>query len=168
MPSGLPEPARLVRLYGLGLGTALLLEGGLLLALDALHAMFPQAAALPFATGDVRHNSLHVVWGVVILGLLATSRSARRASTVALVFGVFYTLLGIVGVLVDRPFGLLLGPGENVFHLTVGPLALLLGVWSANYASSASAPPSSRKSAATASSASELTGSDVAGSSPPR
>ena len=163
MLSGL-EPARLVRLYGLGLGAALLLEGGLLLALDALRATLSHvAAALPFATGDVRHNSLHIVWGVVILGLLATSRSARRATIVALVFGVFYTLLGIVGVLVDRPFGLLLGPGENVFHLTVGPLALLLGAWSASYASS-----SSRSSADTASSSSVPTASDAAGSSPPR
>ena len=147
----------------MGLGAALLLEGGLLLALDALRATLPAAAAMPFATGDVRHNGLHLIWGVVILGLLATSRSGQRATVVALVFGVFYTLLGVAGLLIDRPFGLLLGPGENVFHLTVGPLALLLGAWSASYASS-----SSRSSADTASSSSVPTASDAAGSSPPR
>jgi hypothetical protein len=164
MPSRL-DPAWLVRLYGLVVGASLLLEGGLLLALSALSAALP---ALPFATGDVRHNALHVVWGVAILTLLVTDRSAERATLVAVVFGVFYSLLGMLGLLVDRPFGLLLGPGENAFHLTVGPLALALGVWGARQAPLGSASSSSESSAARAASVSLDTASDSTGSSPPR
>jgi len=143
------DAGRLVRWYGLLLGAGLALEGGLLLALDGLRL------GLPFATGDARHNALHLVWGVIILGLLLTSRTVRRAALVAIVFGVFYSLLAILGVLVTRPFGLVLGPGENAFHFIVGPLALALGLW--GYASSSSSSAANR--AATASSASTGSGS---------
>jgi hypothetical protein len=105
-------------------GAGLLLEGGALLLLDR------PGLDLPLATGDARHNALHVVWGIAIVIALATHRGAARASTVALVFGVFYTALAVLGVTLDRPFGLQLGPGENVFHWIVGPLALCLGAWS--------------------------------------
>lgn len=118
--------ADLVRVYGWLLGAGLLLEGGALLLLDQLHVAMP-GLVMGFATGDVRHNALHVVWGAAILVLLATSRAETRALTAVLAFGIFYVTLGFLGLIVDRPFGLLLGPGENVFHLTVGPLALALG-----------------------------------------
>jgi hypothetical protein len=106
------------RLYGLIVGAGLLLEGGGLLVLDVL-------GVLP---GDTRHNALHAIWGAVMLGLLLTDSSPRRAAWVALIFGIFYTALAFAGVLVDRPGGLLLGPGENVFHFIVGPLGLAFGV----------------------------------------
>jgi hypothetical protein len=114
------DPRALARLYGFIVGAGLMLEGGLLLVLAGLPNV-----ALPFATGDVRHNALHVVWGAVMLALL---RTRPRIPTV-LIFGVFYTGLGLAGVLVDRPFGLVLGPAENAFHFMVGPLAVALGVW---------------------------------------
>jgi Domain of unknown function (DUF4383) len=107
---------RLVRLYGLVVGAGLLLEGGALLLAEALR----------IAPSDPRHNALHVVWGAVILVLLSVHRDARWTILVVGGFGVFYTVLGVVGVLVDQPFGLRLGPGENIFHFVVGPLALLL------------------------------------------
>jgi hypothetical protein len=121
--SSLLEPARLVRLYVLALGAGLLLEGGGLLLVSVL------ALPLPVGTNDTRHNLLHVVWGVGLLAIAATPRAERSSRTAwaALIFGVFYVALGVLGLLLDRPFGLLLGPGENVFHFTVGPLALLLG-----------------------------------------
>jgi hypothetical protein len=119
--------ARVARGYMLALGAALFLEGGGLLLLDALGDARPP---LPIASGDARHNALHVVWGAAILLVLLSSRGAARAPMLALVFGIFYTALAVLGILIDRPFGLLLGPGENVFHWTVGPLALGLGVWS--------------------------------------
>jgi hypothetical protein len=143
---------RLVCWYGLLLGAGLALEGGLLLAIDGLHL------GLPFATGDARHNALHLVWGIILLGLLLTGRTLRRAAVVAIVFGVFYSLLAIAGVLLDRPFGLLLGPGENAFHFIVGPLALALGLW--GYASSSSSAASR---AARVSSASPGAGSGSGG-----
>ena len=111
-------PVSLVRVYGLIVGAGLLLEGGALLALDVLH----------IAPGDTRHNALHVVWGLAILTLLAVLRGARSTLLVVGGFGVFYTALAILGVVIDQPFGLRLGPGENAFHFTVGPLALLLSV----------------------------------------
>jgi len=121
----------LARIYMWVVGAGLLLEGGALLLLDR------PGLALPIATGDARHNALHVVWGIGILVALATSRQAGRTTLVALVFGVFYTALAVLGITVDRPFGLLLGPGENVFHWIVGPLALILGILSARHRQSA-------------------------------
>jgi hypothetical protein len=117
------EPTRLVRAYVLALGAGLLLEGGGLLLVNAM--------ALPLAVGtnDTRHNLLHVVWGIGLLAIAVTpqGRASTRVAWAALVFGVFYVALGVLGVVLDRPFGLLLGPGENVFHFVVGPLALVLG-----------------------------------------
>jgi hypothetical protein len=115
----------LARIYMWVAGAGLLLEGGALLLLDR------PGLDLPIATGDARHNALHVVWGIGILFALATSRQTSRTTLVALVFGVFYTALAVLGITIDRPFGLLLGPGENVFHWIVGPLALMLGILSA-------------------------------------
>jgi hypothetical protein len=138
------DSVRLVRLYGLVVGAGLLLEGGALLLGEALR----------IAPGDTRHNTLHVVWGTIILVLLLTRREPKWTILVVGTFGVFYTALAIVGVLVDRPFGLMLGPGENAFHFIVGPLALLLSgraaaqlssssESSAEYVSSSSGPPPS-------------------------
>src|SRR5215207_8110596 len=143
------DSARLVRLYGLVVGAGLLFEGGLLLLVDVLRVALP---SLPFATGDARHNALHVFTGLLILGLLVTSRAPRRAILVVGVFGVLYTALAVAGVLVEMPLGLLLGPGENVFHFTVGPLALVLSAWAAVHLA-ASPSSSSDISAASVSSA---------------
>jgi hypothetical protein len=119
------EPVTIVRAYVLVLGAGLLLEGGGLLLFDRL------GVSVGIATSDARHNVLHVIWGVALLAISVTSwrRHAQRVIWAALVFGAFYVALGILGLTLDRPFGLQLGPGENVFHFTVGPLALLLGVW---------------------------------------
>jgi hypothetical protein len=117
------EPTRLARLYVLALGAGLLLEGGALLLVNAL------ALPLPVGINDARHNLLHVVWGIALLAIAATPQvhGSTRVAWAAQVFGVFYIALGVLGVLLDRPFGLLLGPGENAFHFIVGPLALFLG-----------------------------------------
>jgi hypothetical protein len=108
--------------YLLALGGGLLLEGGLLLLLEAL------PVATPFSTGDPRHNALHVAWGSLILAIVLVDRAGRSLGWLATSFGVFYSGLAIAGVLIDQPFGLLLGPGENAFHFSVGPLALVLGL----------------------------------------
>ncbi len=121
------DPVTLVRLYVLVLGAGLLLEGGALFVADSLGLAVPG-----FASSDTRHNLLHVVWGVALLAIWITSQRDHiiRVIWAALVFGAFYIALGILGLTLDRPFGLLLGPGENVFHFTVGPVALVLGAWS--------------------------------------
>ena len=106
------------RLYVIVLGAGLLLEGATLLVLDALKI------PAPITSSDVRHNVLHVVWGAALLAV-----GPWRPVWAALIFGTFYVALGIVGLTIDQPFGLQLGPAENIFHFTVGPLALLLGAW---------------------------------------
>jgi hypothetical protein len=119
------DPAQLVRVYVLALGAGLLVEGAGLLLVQWL------ALPLPIGTNDTRHNLLHVVWGIPLIAIAVAShgRTASRVAWAAVVFGAFYVALGVLGLTMDRPFGLLLGPGENAFHFTVGPLALLLGTW---------------------------------------
>ena len=110
------EPRTIVRGYCLVLGIGLMAEGALLLVVQG-------------SRGDVLHNLIHVAWGVAMLVAVLTDTSLRRASLTALVFGVFYTALALAGLVTHDPFGLQLGPGENAFHVIVGPLALALGVW---------------------------------------
>jgi hypothetical protein len=125
--------ARLVHVYILTLGALLLLEGSALLIVDRL------PLSLGFAASDTRHNLLHIVWGAGLLGLVLTARTSNRVAWAALIFGLFYLSLAVLGVITDQPFGLQLGPGENTFHFTVGPLALVLGAWALR-SSSASRP----------------------------
>ena len=59
-----------------------------------------------------------------VAGLLGP---ATQFLPLVLIFGVFYTALAFLGLFVHYPFGLHLGPGENVFHFLVGPAALVVG-----------------------------------------
>ena len=63
-----------------------------------------------------------------ILVLLARGLDHRGCVRLALVFGVFYTGLAVLGVVVHHPLGLRLDRGENVFHLLVGPITLAVGL----------------------------------------
>jgi hypothetical protein len=73
---------------------------------------------------DLWHALIHIAWGAA--GLLLLARLGRRAAgRLALVFGLFYSALGLLGVLVYHPLGLKLDLFENGFHLVAGPLALL-------------------------------------------
>lgn len=81
-----------------------------------------------FANSDPRHAMIHVVWGTVMLVLVARGMDERGYARLALSFGVFYTALAVLGVIVHHPLGLRLDRGENVFHLIVGPITLALAV----------------------------------------
>lgn len=110
------------------LGIGLLLEGGGFLILNLLGNAAP---ALPPGVNstDSPHNALHAVWGLCILGVLVfRGDRADIPARVSTIFGVFYLTLAVLGIVLDRPFGLVLGPGENVFHVFVGSLALCLGL----------------------------------------
>jgi hypothetical protein len=96
----------------------LLLEGAALLFAAVIDLPVPYALDNP-------HNALHVVWGLLILCVLATSRESSRLVGLALLFGVFYVGLALAGMELVNPFGLILGLGENLFHLTVGTGSLL-------------------------------------------
>ena len=120
---------RLCRLYVTAVGALLLIEGGALLALDSLKIPAPVDAS------DVRHNVLHVAWGVALL-----VAAPRQPVWAALIFGTFYVALGIIGLTIEQPFGLRLGPAENAFHFTIGPLALLFGAWALRSTATQPAP----------------------------
>lgn len=118
------------RWYLVVLMAGLLLQGlgSLLFRLDpAMERSSPYV--LRGALGiDVAHSWIHILWGAAGLVVLLVYRSPRAAVTLALVFGVFYTAFGILGVLTHHPLGLELDAFENTFHLTAGPLTLVVGL----------------------------------------
>ncbi len=103
-------------------------SGSLLLRLRSdIEAVTPWILAT-LMNGNIPHAILHITWGIVGLAILFTQRSNRIRLGLGLTFGVFYTLLGFLGIVTHNPFGLRLAWEENTFHLIVGPLMLLL-VW---------------------------------------
>jgi hypothetical protein len=76
--------------------------------------------------GNPPHAWLHIVWGFGGLVYLSLDRGLAGRLRLGLIFGTFYTLLGFLGIVVHDPFGMRLELPENAFHLTVGPLMLLL------------------------------------------
>jgi hypothetical protein len=113
-----------LRGYLLVIGAVLLVQGSVSLLLhEALDVDLKGWHGL--LTTDDRHALLHVVWGLFII---PTAALASEASLVGLgvAFGAFYVALAVLGVVVDDPFGLQLGLGENAFHWIIGPLALVL------------------------------------------
>jgi hypothetical protein len=121
------SPNRLVRTYLWLLGAGLLLEGAVLLALQALPTVLIRLAPglVPI---DTLHNAVHVLWGLTILGFLIGGLDDAQTAVLAIGFGLFYLSLAVLGTVVDDPFGLRLGLGENTFHYLVGTLALVLGI----------------------------------------
>jgi hypothetical protein len=106
----------------------LLVQGAGSLVLD-FNVDMRSVVPLPLATvmnGNPPHGWLHVVWGAGGLAWLLLFRSANARLVLGAAFGIFYTLLGFLGLVVHDPLGMRLELPENVFHLTVGPLTLLL------------------------------------------
>lgn len=112
------------------------LMGGLLLQGlgSLLFRVVPQLAlAAPYlirgALGiDFWHAWIHIIWGTAGIIVLIVSTSWHGPVWLALSFGTFYSALAIAGVTIHHPFGLQLDWFENAFHLTAGPLTLLLGI----------------------------------------
>jgi hypothetical protein len=120
---------RLVRgyLYVLMAGLFLQGAGSLLFRLvPSLPAHSPLIVRGVFGV-DFWHSWVHILWGAAGVALLLLRPGEVVATRLALVFGVFYTTLGVLGVSLHHPFGLQLGNFENSFHLTAGPLTLLVG-----------------------------------------
>jgi hypothetical protein len=121
---------RSIRAYLLVLMGGLLVQGlgSLLFRLQPeLAAASPLVVRGVFGI-DFWHSWVHIAWGGAGLGLLVARPSRRPAVVLALVFGVFYTAFGVLGVTVHHPLGLELGVLENGFHLVAGPLTLLVGL----------------------------------------
>jgi hypothetical protein len=119
------QSRRRLRIYLAAVGVALLGQGSSSLLLDeALNVNLAPLHGL--LTTDDRHAGLHVVWGLVLLAFAALAARPPVLIVLGLVFGAFYTALGVVGLFDEAAFRLHLGWGENAFHLLVGPLALIL------------------------------------------
>lgn len=123
-----PPAARLLQFYILLIMALLLVQGSgsLLLALrPGIAALVPEPLAT-IMNSNPPHAIVHVAWGAFGLLVLATQRSERAWRGFGLTFGLFYTLLGFLGLVVHNPFGMRLAWQENLFHLTIGPLMLAL------------------------------------------
>jgi len=108
----------------------LLLQGiGCLTLFRLAPALAGNAAIAAIFSSNPPHAWIHVGWGAAGTLVLITERERSPRWWLAVVFAVFYTALGILGMVVDNPFGLRLGLIENSFHLTVGPVMLILAIW---------------------------------------
>jgi hypothetical protein len=121
---------RLLRWYLWVLIGGLLLQGiGSLIfrLVPALPATMPLLVRGAFGI-DFWHAWIHIGWGLAGLTVLSVVQTRESPLRLALIFGIFYTALGIWGVLAHHPLGLELDLPGNLFHLTAGPLTLLLGL----------------------------------------
>lgn len=112
------------------------LMGGLLLQglgsltfrlLPVLPASMPLLVRGAFGI-DFWHAWIHIGWGAAGLTVLSVTTTHKPPMRLALIFGIFYTALGFWGVVAHHPLGLELDLPENVFHLTAGPLSLMLAL----------------------------------------
>jgi hypothetical protein len=72
---------------------------------------------------------MHVIWGLVMLGVLARRAGPGVVAALGVVFGLYYTGLALYIAQFGSPFGLHVDASQNTFHFVVGPLALALGLW---------------------------------------
>jgi len=118
-------PQTALRAYLLVVGVGLLAQGGLSLVLRAAGALAADDTN-GLVTGDARHASIHVVWGIALLAFIASRPNERGLALAGLAFGIFYTAFAFAGIVVRHPFGLALDSRQNGFHTIVGPIALAL------------------------------------------
>jgi hypothetical protein len=106
--------------------------GAILLGQGAVSLVVRASGQDPHATSrllsDPAHATIHVLWGVGLLAVLALHAGETVDAWAAVVFGVFYVGLLLLGLAVHHPFGLMIDGKENAFHAVIGPLALLLGL----------------------------------------
>ena len=140
------QPRFAVRIFHIYLWLAMILlfvqgTGSLVLDLRPDLISYIPLVLATIMNGNPPHAVLHIAWGVAGLLVLFTLRSDRIWLTLGVVFGVFYTFLGFLGIIVHNPFGLRLAWEEDTFHLFVGPLMLLLAflAWRAERKMSTSA-----------------------------
>jgi hypothetical protein len=120
---------RLLQGYLWLLMVGLLVQGFEAFLITALHFTPPGNPLLAeLLSSNPPHAAVHIIWGAAGVVILLTRRSAIAAWWLAISFGVFYTLLGVLGVAVHNPLGMRLGLVENGFHLFIGPLTILIAV----------------------------------------
>jgi hypothetical protein len=111
--------------YTLAAGGFLLLQGVstlLFLLFPPLDRAFPQ---LLLATRMIPiHSTMHIVTGLLAVAVLRWG-GRQGAWWFALLFGIYYTLLGVAGLVTGFQFGLALQPFDHPFHLLAGIPGLL-------------------------------------------
>jgi len=111
--------------YTLVVGGFLLLQGAstlLFRLVPALDAAFP--ALLGITHMIPIHSLLHITTGALALATIRWG-GARGTWWYALGFGTFYTLLGLLGLMIGDVPGLGLQPFDHPFHLVAGVPGLL-------------------------------------------
>lgn len=111
--------------YARIVGGLLLVQGvttGSFLLVPALHDAFP--ALLDTTRMVPQHSLLHVATGLLALGILRWG-GARGLWWFAFGFGLFYTALGVSGLVTGHGHGLELQPFDHPFHLVAGVPGLL-------------------------------------------
>ncbi len=123
------DAARLSRAFVVVVGAGLLLDGVILLVA---------------AINDIGINAVHAVSGAALLVVSWFAWRGRIAWAIwaALIAGAFYVALGVVGLTIDRPLGLQPAPTDNIFHVALGLLGLLIGAWALRTAQFAPPVPS--------------------------
>lgn len=127
------SPPSLLRFYLWFLGAALLLQGAISLQL-ILANIEPLEFFSKLLTSDRLHALIHIGWGTAILWLLRMANSDRLISlkperflaVLGFSFSGFYLMLGFLGVTSEYPLGMTLRSSEDLFHLVVGSVGLLL------------------------------------------
>ena len=115
----------LLRRYLLAVGVLLVGQGAVSLLVRA-SGQDPHATSRLLS--DPAHATIHVIWGVALLAVLALRAGETVDAWAAVAFGVFYVGFLLLGLAVHHPFGLMIDGKENAFHAVIGPLALILGV----------------------------------------
>ena len=115
----------LLRRYLLAAGVVLLGQGVVSLLVGA-SGQDPHATSRLLS--DPAHATIHVVWGVGLLVVLALRAGETVDAWAAVAFGLFYVGFLLLGLAVHHPFGLMIDGKENAFHAVIGPLALILGL----------------------------------------
>jgi hypothetical protein len=120
-----PTP-RLLRLFvcACGLGLILSAIGSLILRLIGIG---PPLWMAGFSV-DPLHAAVHICWGLFLLVPLVRGASDLLVARIAIIFGTFYLVFAILGLMIHDPLGMRIGSGETIFHFIVGPLALALGI----------------------------------------
>jgi hypothetical protein len=114
--------------YARIVGLFLLLQGvvtGTMLLVDRLDRAVP--AILDTTEMVLQHSALHVVTGLLALAILRWG-GARDRWWFALGFGLFYTGLGVAGLVTGTRAGLELQPFDHSFHLVAGVPGLVAAV----------------------------------------
>lgn len=102
----------------------LIVLGVVLLLLGVLGFVTPSIAGATLNGGEMW---LHLVLGVVTLGVAFGVKEDAMLNTIAMAFGVVYLLVGVVGFVMPTIGSWSVGVVDNVLHLLVG--VVTLGAW---------------------------------------